>query len=206
VIVRFRDLFVPRHRAKEQYNKEEGEDDDHADYGSNEGNEEDDVPMIDDDDEENEGDGEFPAFSVDAPGHPDLNLATLLALGFSEEAAFAQASQSDEIFRHYFPIMRQFWSAFQDKIDAGASIAAAYRAANKESVVKKSTAALVCKAIYILAETRLAQVADDKILEPKPTDPVQLSRWESARQLRSNERKVLQHCAKLYKKVHSKLA
>ncbi|KAI8325980.1 SET domain-containing protein [Martensiomyces pterosporus] len=204
VIARFRDLFVPHHRAKEQDSKEGEEDSDEHDGHSDDGE---DVAMMDDADEEADSDdSEPPTFSVDAPGHPNLNLVTLLALGFAEEAAFVQASQSDEIFRHYFPIMRQFWSTFQDKLDAGASVSAAYREANKDSVVKKKTAVLVCRASYLLAEKRMAQVADDNILGQRPTDHVQLCRWESAKQLRSNERKVLQHCIKTYKKAVSKLS
>ncbi|KAJ1945248.1 hypothetical protein GGF37_001788 [Kickxella alabastrina] len=208
LIARFRDLFVPNHRAKNQKDEDEEESDDEDDkHNEDDGEDEDgDVPMLDDDDEVSEAD-DMPIFTIDAPGHPNINLVALLVLGLADESVFSQVSQSDSVFRHYFPIMRRFWGIFQDKLDGGAPVSAAFREANKESAVKKASVALVCRAAFMLAEKRLLLLGEDAVvLGTKPTNALQLSRWESAKQLRSNEKKILQQCIKTYKKAVAKLS
>ncbi|KAJ2719515.1 hypothetical protein GGI07_005180, partial [Coemansia sp. Benny D115] len=201
LITRFRDVFVPHHRAKHEDDENESENEDEDEDMDDEDNE--DIPMMeDDDDEELEDQDDMPDFSIDAPGHPDINLGALLVLCLAEQSTFDQVFESDSIFRQYFPILRKFWKVFQDKLDGGASAAAALRETNKEATVKKATMALVCRAIFMLSEKRLQQLSDDSaVLGTKPTDPVQLARWENAKQLRSNERKVLQQCIKSYKRI-----
>ncbi|KAJ2883743.1 hypothetical protein IWW38_005511, partial [Coemansia aciculifera] len=151
VIRRFGDLFEPSHRAHGQEDEaadEDGEDDDEE---------------VDDDDEEmheasedqSEDDESVPRFSIDSPGHPDLNFAALLALGLADEAVFAKASQSEQVFRHYFPVIRRFWAMFQDELDNDTPVPAAFRKANQDGAVKKSSIGLIANVVYRLAEARL---------------------------------------------------
>ncbi|KAJ2908696.1 hypothetical protein GGI21_002629, partial [Coemansia aciculifera] len=205
VIRRFGDLFEPSHRAHGQEDEaadEDGEDDDEE---------------VDDDDEEmheasedqSEDDESVPRFSIDSPGHPDLNFAALLALGLADEAVFAKASQSEQVFRHYFPVIRRFWAMFQDELDNDTPVPAAFRKANQDGAVKKSSIGLIANVVYRLAEARLLLIADDAIMGDRPTadsEPSMSSRWEYATMLRSNERKTLSQCIKTYKKIATKLS
>ncbi|ORX72069.1 SET domain-containing protein [Linderina pennispora] len=131
--------------------------------------------------DEEEEDKTPPRFSIDAPGHPSLSLAVLLSLGFSDEAAFTQTSS----------------------ILASLSLPPSVTA-NKDSLMKKRSVSLVCRAAYMLAEKRLS-MCNDNALGAKPTDLAQLERWETVKQLRANERKTLQNCVKTYKKAVTKL-
>ncbi|KAJ1943291.1 hypothetical protein FBU59_002954 [Linderina macrospora] len=208
--------FQSRHRAMDQDDDEEEEEHgeheegedmemDENEDGDGEEIDEEDIPMMEEEEEEEEEEEKAPPkFSIDAPGHPSLSLAVLLSLGFSDKTAFTQVTSEMQLLMHYLPLMRQFWSAFQDKLDAGASVAAAFREANKESLMKKKSVSLVCRAAYMLAEKRLS-LCSDNALGAKPTDAAQLERWETAKQLRANERKTLQHCIKTYKKAVTKL-
>ncbi|KAJ2828471.1 hypothetical protein IWW50_001374 [Coemansia erecta] len=201
IIARSRSMFEPCHRAKQEDSEGGG-----AESDAEASDTEEDEEASDEEDEDDDEEGaKPPVFSIDAPGHPDLNLASLLVLSLAEESVFEQVAESQDVFCHFFPIIRQFWSAFQDKLDAGASIAAALRVANKDTVVKKDTVGMVCRAAQLLAEKRLAQLGDNSLLKNKPSDPTQRARWESAKQLRANEASVLQQCAKQYKKAASKL-
>ncbi|KAI9475111.1 hypothetical protein LPJ78_004586 [Coemansia sp. RSA 989] len=191
IISKFASRLEPCHRAKMD---SEYLEDEESDEESEEEEEK----------EEEEAD-KMPEFSIDAPGHPGLNLATVLSLAFAADPVFEQVMESPALFRQFMPIIRRFWAAFQDKLDSGASIMAALRAANKDSVVKQSTVGMVCHAIHMLAEARLKQLGDNSLLKNKPSDSLQRSRWESAKQLRANEASVLQQCIKRYKKAASKL-
>ncbi|KAJ2367962.1 hypothetical protein H4S01_001856 [Coemansia sp. RSA 2610] len=188
-------MFEQRHRAQQESSENEGDDSDEDESEDEEIGLEDGV----------ETEAKPPVFSIDAPGHPDLNLATLLVLGLAEDSVFTQIAESPSVLRHFFPIIRRFWAAFQDKLDAGASVSAAMRVANKDKVVKQSTVGMVCRATQLLAEKRLAQLGDNSLLKNKPTDPTLRARWESAKQMRTNEAAVLQQCIKRYKKAASKL-
>ncbi|KAJ1728489.1 hypothetical protein LPJ61_004008 [Coemansia biformis] len=192
IIDKFGHMFVPQRQA----------DDDASDSDSGGDCESDDGEAEDDGTPSDSATG---AFAINAPGHPDTGLATLLALALSDEAVFEQVAQSDDVFRHFFPIIRGFWAAFQDRLDAGAPVASAFRAANKDGAVKKATVGMVCRAALHLAEKRLAQLGDDTVLGSKPSDRLHGDRWESAKQLRANERLVLQQCVKKYKKIVPKL-
>ncbi|KAJ1954972.1 hypothetical protein EC988_002139 [Linderina pennispora] len=220
LIAEYPESFQIRHRAmaqeeeEEESEEEEGEEGDAEDGvdmedeedGDIEDMDEEDIPMMEDDSEDDgeEEDKTPPRFSIDAPGHPSLSLAVLLSLGFSDEAAFTQVTSEMQLLLHYLPLMRQFWSTFQDKLDSGVSVAAAFRTANKDSLMKKRSVSLVCRAAYMLAEKRLS-MCNDNALGAKPTDPAQLERWETVKQLRANERKTLQNCVKTYKKAVTKL-
>ncbi|KAJ2787874.1 hypothetical protein GGI15_000382 [Coemansia interrupta] len=208
LIARHRPLFATRHRAKD----DEDEDED-GDEESDVGDEDDEggaTSCSASDNSSDSGDSEtddMPEFSIDAPGHPSTNLAAILVLGLSDESVFAQLVQSSSLFRHYFPAMCRFWTVFQNRLDDGASVAAALRDANKETTVKKSSVVLAARVVVALSERRLSVLGEDSAaLGAKPTDPQQLLRWESAKQLRSNERKTLQQCIKTYKKVMNKLS
>ncbi|KAJ2735023.1 hypothetical protein IW152_001868 [Coemansia sp. BCRC 34962] len=207
VIRRFEDLFESRHRACGQDGDEEEDEEVTHDHGYDEESDEDSEEA---ENEEQAGDEAAPQFSIDAPGHPDLNFAALLVLGLADEAVFAKASQSEQVFRHYFPVIRRFWSMFQDELDSDTPVPAAFRKANQDGAVKKSTIGMVSNVVYRLAETRLQLLADDSaVLGEKPTadcDPLMASRWESAKMLRSNERKTLSQCIKTYKKIAAKLS
>ncbi|KAJ1668332.1 hypothetical protein IW140_000365 [Coemansia sp. RSA 1813] len=214
IIDLYADVLEPRHRAKGIEDDNDDEDDDKDEDGSDEESGEEDTPMMEDENDEdvNSTDDVLVTFSIDAPGHPDLNLAALLVLGLAEEDVFAQMAESQSIFMHYFPLMRRYWAVFQDKVDSGASIEAAYRKAGKATglTVKQATAAAVCRAAGLLAESRLTDVADDMVLGQRPAGNAQqdhlVSRWESAKLMRENERSVLKHCAKLYQKISAKLS
>ncbi|KAJ2159393.1 hypothetical protein GGF46_003057 [Coemansia sp. RSA 552] len=198
---RFRSSFNLQHRAKIEDTDEDTDED-----GS--GHEDTDEEEDTEEEEEDAGDSQDTAslsFSIDAPGHPDLNLATLLVLALAEEAVFEQVSQSADIFGHFFPIIGAFWLAFQDKLDTGASVATAFRVANKDGAVKESTIGAVCRVVQQLAEKRLAQLGNDRVLGKKPSDPLQCIRWTSAKQLRENESLALQQCIKRYRKAATKL-
>ncbi|KAJ2616194.1 hypothetical protein H4S08_000899 [Coemansia sp. RSA 1365] len=156
-------------------------------------------------DEEVDEDTKPPVFTFIAPGHPDPNLAAILVLGLADESVFEQVSQSASVFRQFFPVIRKFWVTFQEKLDSGTSISTAFRVANKSKIVKNSSVGMVCRTAQLLAEKRLKQLGDDKIFKQKPSDPLQSSRWSSAKQLWENESFVLQSCIKKYKKVSSKL-
>ncbi|KAJ2506312.1 hypothetical protein IWW47_001644, partial [Coemansia sp. RSA 2052] len=150
-----------------------------------------------------------PRFSIDAPGHPDLNFAAVLVLGLADEAVFAKASQSEQVFRHYFPVIRRFWAMFQDELDSDTPVPAAFRKANQDGAVKKSSIGMVANVVYRLAEARLELIADDAALGEKPaadSDSAMASRWENAKMLRGNERKTLSQCIKTYKKIAAKLS
>ncbi|KAJ2456275.1 hypothetical protein EV183_000202 [Coemansia sp. RSA 2336] len=190
IISRFASRLQPCHRAKV-----DSKDLDEDEEGEEESEEEEDEEEAD----------KMPEFSIDAPGHPDLNLATVLSLAFAADSVFEQVMESPAVFRQFMPIIRRFWAAFQDKLDSGASIMAALRAANKDAVVKQSTVGMVCHAVHMLAEARLKQLGDNSLLKNKPSDNLQRSRWENAKQLRTNEAAVLQQCIKRYKKAASKL-
>ncbi|KAJ1878412.1 hypothetical protein H4R99_005110 [Coemansia sp. RSA 1722] len=219
----FRDLFVDHHRAKSQdedetdEEEEDEEEDNDGSTSSNKANSDEqhddsDVEMSEDSNDnesesESEGGEDMPSFSIDAPGHPSVNLVALLVLGLAEDAVFEQLLDSEDLFRHYFPLMRSFWLAFQERLDAGASVAAALREANKVTTVKKSSAALVCRVSVALAEKRLDALGEDSAkLGTKPADPLQAQRWDNAKQIRSNERKLLQQFIKTYKKCIFKLS
>ncbi|KAJ2853386.1 hypothetical protein J3B02_003167, partial [Coemansia erecta] len=215
LVSKYRDLFVDFHRAK-SHDEEEEEEDEQEDEeeeqdvdggnrdGINDKDQDGDVEMSEDDsdsDSDSEDNNSMPSFSIDAPGHPDVNLVALLVLGLADDSVFEQLLHSEDLFRQYFPLMRRFWLAFQEKLDAGASVAASLREANKVTTVKKSSAALVCRVAVALAEKRLESLGEDSAkLGIKPADPLQGQRWENAKQLRSNERKILQHFIKAYKK------
>ncbi|KAJ2682440.1 hypothetical protein IWW39_005999 [Coemansia spiralis] len=208
VIRRFEDLFESRHRACGQDEDEEDEEEVH-DHGHDEESDEDIEDAENEEQEELADDENAPQFSIDAPGHPDLNLAALLVLGLADEAVFAKASQSEQVFRHYFPVIRRFWSMFQDELDNDTPVPAAFRKANQDGAVKKSTVGMVSNVVYRLAEARLQLLVDDSVLGEKPTadcDSLMASRWESAKMLRSNERKTLSQCIKTYKKIAAKLS
>ncbi|KAJ2509509.1 hypothetical protein H4217_008310 [Coemansia sp. RSA 1939] len=207
----YADVLEPCHRAKgieEEEDADEEEDSgeesesDHPTSGHGENDD------SDDESEEDESAGDtMVTLSIDAPGHPDLNLAALLVLGLTEEDTFSQVAGSQSVFMHYFPRMRSYWTAFQDRIDAGASIQTAYREASKTTdlSIKKATLAAVCRVVVQLAEKRLADVSDDeRVLGQCPAgnadDNIAL-RWMSAKQLRENERSVLKRCVKLYQNI-----
>ncbi|KAJ2449868.1 hypothetical protein GGF42_004644 [Coemansia sp. RSA 2424] len=197
VVRRFKDLFEPSHRA---YGQEES-DDDEEDEEEHEEHEE-----LEDQDEDSDS---APRFSIDAPGHPDLNFAAVLVLGLADEAVFAKASQSEQVFRHYFPVIRRFWAVFQDELDSDMPVPAAFRKANQDGAVKKSSIGMVANVIYRLAEARLELIADDAALGEKPaadSDSAIASRWENAKMLRGNERRTLSQCIKTYKKIAAKLS
>ncbi|KAJ1724558.1 hypothetical protein LPJ53_001204 [Coemansia erecta] len=203
-----RPLLAARHRAKdsedEDDDKDEDEESDNDDVGDDGDNDEgSDDGSVNSDSETDD----MPEFSIDAPGHPSTNLAAILVLGLSDESVFAQLVQSSTLFRHYFRAMCRFWTVFQNRLDDGASVAAALRDANKETTVKKTSVALAARVVVALSERRLSALGEDSaVLGAKPTDSQQLLRWESAKQLRSNERKTLQQCIKTYKKVVNKLS
>ncbi|KAJ2797375.1 hypothetical protein H4S07_005962, partial [Coemansia furcata] len=210
VISRFEDLFESRHRAcgQDEDDEEEevhGHDHDHEE----DSDDEDSGEEMEEDQEDQADDGNAPMFSIDAPGHPDLNLAALLVLGLADEAVFAKASQSEQVFRHYFPVIRRFWAMFQDELDNDTPVPAAFRKANQDGAVKKSSIGMVSNVVYRLAEARLQLLVDDSVLGEKPTadsEPLMASRWENAKILRSNERKTLSQCIKTYKKIATKLS
>ncbi|PIA19562.1 SET domain-containing protein [Coemansia reversa NRRL 1564] len=158
-----------------------------------------------DSDEEIDEDTKPLVFTFIAPGHPDPNLAAILVLGLADESVFEQVSHSASVFRQFFPVIRKFWVTFQEKLDSGTSILTAFRVANKCKIVKNSSVGMVCRTAQLLAERRLAQLGDGKLFKQKPSDPLQTSRWSSAKQLWENETFVLQSCIKKYKKVSSKL-
>ncbi|KAJ2713181.1 hypothetical protein H4R19_002383 [Coemansia spiralis] len=203
IVERFGHMFRPQRQAEEGSDDSEDEDED---------GEEDEASGHDEDEEEEEDeDGDKDdesapaAFAINAPGHPDTGLATLLVLAQADEAVFEKVSESADVFCHFFPLIRGFWTAFQDRLDAGASVATALRVANKNTIVKKATVGMVCRAALHLAEKRLTQLGDDRILGEKPADRLRGARWECAKQLRANERLVLQQCVKKYKKIVPKL-
>ncbi|KAJ2217472.1 hypothetical protein IW143_003392, partial [Coemansia sp. RSA 520] len=177
IIARSKRMLGPRHRAHQSEEDEDEEEDEEEEEESDE----------EDESESEDEDTPPPAFSIDAPGHPDLNLTTMLVLSLAEESVFDQVFKSSSTFRHFFPIIRQFWTLFQAKLDSGASVSAAFRAANSNTVVKKHTVGMVCRVAHQLAEARLAQLGDNSILKNKPADPILRARWESAKQLRANE-------------------
>ncbi|KAJ1786817.1 hypothetical protein LPJ59_005853, partial [Coemansia sp. RSA 2399] len=109
IVELYADVLEPRHRAKcnEDENEEENEDEVEEDGSDDESGEEN-IPMLDDEDEDDGTEDALVAFSIDAPGHPDLNLAALLVLGLAEEDVFAQVSESQSVFMHYFPLMRRY--------------------------------------------------------------------------------------------------
>ncbi|KAJ1861659.1 hypothetical protein LPJ73_000964, partial [Coemansia sp. RSA 2703] len=206
LMTRFRILFAACHRAKES----EDEDDD-EESGEEDGDEDVDGTSTGSSDNGSENDDsktdDMPEFSIDAPGHPSTNLAAILVLGLSEDSVFSQLVESSSLIRHYFPAMCRFWTVFQNRLDDGASVAAALRDANKETAVKKTSVVLVARVVVALAERRLSVLGQDSAaLGTKPADSQQLLRWESAKQLRTNERKTLQQCIKTYKKVINKLS
>ncbi|KAJ2065781.1 hypothetical protein GGI17_000050 [Coemansia sp. S146] len=211
VIRRFEDLFESRHRACGQDEDEEEEAHDHE-HGHDEDSDEDGEEGNDEDEEQDnqaDDDDNAPRFSIDAPGHPDLNLAALLVLGLADEEVFSKASQSEEIFRHYFPVIRRFWAMFQDELDNDTPVPAAFRKANQEGAVRKASVGTVSNVVYRLAEARLQLLTDDSVLGEKPatdSDPLMANRWESAKLLRSNERKTLSQCIKTYKKIATKMS
>ncbi|KAJ2009592.1 hypothetical protein GGI04_000315 [Coemansia thaxteri] len=203
VIKRFSYLFESRHRAHGQAESDD-EGDDHE-----EDDQEDEEMEGDKMEEDHVEEDNTPRFSVDGPGHPDLDLAALLVLGLADEAVFAKASQSSQIFRHYFPIIRRFWAAFQDELDNDTPAPTAFRKANQDGAIKKASVGMVSNAVCHLAEARLKLIADDDVAlgqRPADSEPLLVSRWESARILRSNERKVLTQCIKTYKKIATKLS
>ncbi|KAJ2663173.1 hypothetical protein IWW48_001494 [Coemansia sp. RSA 1200] len=212
----YADVLEPCHRAKgieEEEDADEEEDsgeESESDHPTSDHDEDDDE---DDDEEDHESAGDtMVTLSIDAPGHPDLNLAALLVLGLTEENTFSQVAGSQSVFMHYFPRVRNYWTAFQDRIDAGASIQTAYREASKATdlSIKKATVASVCRAVVQLAEKRLADVADDeRVLGQCPAgnaDDNLALRWMSAKQLRENERSVLKRCVKLYQNIVTTLS
>ncbi|KAJ2807267.1 hypothetical protein H4R20_001355 [Coemansia guatemalensis] len=185
------------------YTSEQSDSADSADEDEDE-NEDEDADQLDSD-EEMGADAKPPVFKFIAPGHPDPSLATILVLGMADESVFEQVSQSGSVFRHFFPVIRRFWATFQEKLNSDTSISTAFRVANKSKVVKSSSVRMVCRAAQLLAEKRLAQLGDGKQFKQKPSDPLQSSRWSSAKQLWENETLVLKSCIKKYKKVSSKL-
>ncbi|KAJ2746519.1 hypothetical protein GGI20_001294 [Coemansia sp. BCRC 34301] len=208
VIRRFVDLFEPCHRACGQEEGYDSESDAH-DNDKEEEEEDDDEDVHEDSEDQTESDQDAPRFSVDSPGHPDLDLAALLVLGLADETVFAKASQSEQVFRHYFPVIRRFWAMFQDELDSDTPVPAAFRNANQDGAVKKSSIGMVANVVYRLAEARLLLVADDDVLGEKPaidSEPSMIGRWENAKMLRSNERRTLLQCIKTYKKIAAKLA